>query len=105
MTCEMRELGVVRVARPCPASWAKMVGDDEVRFCALCGLNVYNLSALDADEARERIRARELSRAWSGGSVLAIVAAVLFWVVSLLGENVRRLNAMSGQLATTQEKR
>ncbi|HET8888009.1 MAG TPA: carboxypeptidase-like regulatory domain-containing protein [Candidatus Angelobacter sp.] len=39
-------LGNIRVASPCPADWKKMVGDERVRHCAECNLNVYNLSAM-----------------------------------------------------------
>lgn len=41
----------IRVASPCKESWDDMVGDDHVRHCARCDKNVYNLSALPADEA------------------------------------------------------
>lgn len=41
----------IRVASPCKESWDDMVGDDRVRHCARCDKNVYNLSALPADEA------------------------------------------------------
>jgi hypothetical protein len=44
-------LDTVRVASPCPVSWEKMEGDDRMRFCNVCQLNVYNLSAMDVDEA------------------------------------------------------
>ena len=39
-------LSDIRVASPCPADWNKMVGDERVRHCAECNLNVYNLSAM-----------------------------------------------------------
>jgi hypothetical protein len=41
----------VRIATPCPASWADMSGDDRKRQCAECRLNVYNLSAMTRAEA------------------------------------------------------
>jgi hypothetical protein len=41
----------VKVASPCGASWDDMVGGDRVRFCESCKKNVYNLSAMDRDEA------------------------------------------------------
>ena len=41
----------VRVAAPCPADWEKMVGDERVRFCGQCSLNVYNLSGMTKREA------------------------------------------------------
>ena len=36
----------IRIASPRPADWNKMVGDERVRHCAECNLNVYNLSAM-----------------------------------------------------------
>lgn len=49
----------VQVARPCPASWDEMVGDDRVRHCSLCALNVYDLSAMRRDEAEQLLLATE----------------------------------------------
>lgn len=40
----------LRVASPCTADWEKMVGDDRVRYCDQCKLNVYNLSAMSLSE-------------------------------------------------------
>ena len=52
-------LSGVRIAKPCPASWAAMRGDDRIRFCEKCGLNVYNLSDLSKREAEELVAERE----------------------------------------------
>jgi hypothetical protein len=41
----------VRIASPCPASWAAMSGDERMRFCALCSKHVYNISAMSTAEA------------------------------------------------------
>jgi hypothetical protein len=49
----------VRVAAPCPASWERMHGDERVRFCAQCNLNVYNLSALTKREAERLVTSTE----------------------------------------------
>ncbi len=49
----------VKIARPCGADWNNMTGDDRVRFCNLCQLNVYNLSAMERDEAEEFVAANE----------------------------------------------
>ena len=43
----------IRIAAPCPTSWEAMAGDDRVRHCTLCDLNVYNLAELRRDEIRE----------------------------------------------------
>ena len=45
----------VRIASPCKASWRKMKGDDRVRNCAKCSLNVYNISEMTREEAAELI--------------------------------------------------
>lgn len=49
----------VRVAAPCPADWGEMRGDERVRFCDRCNLNVYNLSAMTRREAERLVLARE----------------------------------------------
>jgi carboxypeptidase family protein len=45
----------IRIASPCPADWEKMVGDERVRHCADCNLNVYNLSAMTERQVQELI--------------------------------------------------
>jgi hypothetical protein len=47
----------VTVAAPCGVGWENMAGDERVRFCGQCGLNVYNLSGMTKGEA-ERLVAR-----------------------------------------------
>ena len=47
------------IASPCSAKWSEMKGDTKVRHCELCGLNVYNLSALRRPEAERLIQERE----------------------------------------------
>lgn len=54
-----RHLDIITVENPCGESWEGMRGDGPVRFCGLCRKNVYNLSAMTADEAEETIQARE----------------------------------------------
>src|SRR5262245_21196971 len=49
----------IRVASPCPTSWEKMAGDDRVRHCQECKLNVYNLSEMTRIEAERLIANRE----------------------------------------------
>jgi hypothetical protein len=49
----------IHIAKPCPASWAEMAGDERVRFCAHCSLHVYNLSALSRQQAEDLIAERE----------------------------------------------
>ncbi len=47
------DLSRIRIASTCPADWKKMVGDERIRHCAECNLNVYNLSAMTEREARQ----------------------------------------------------
>lgn len=44
-------LADLQIASPCSARWEDMTGDDEVRFCGLCNLHVFNLSAMNRQEA------------------------------------------------------
>ncbi|MFK7989501.1 MAG: hypothetical protein AB8I08_26025 [Sandaracinaceae bacterium] len=44
-------LNGMKIAKPCPASWAAMAGGDHVRACSLCDKRVYQLSGLTAVEA------------------------------------------------------
>ena len=45
----------IRVASPCPADWNTMAGDDRIRHCSECNLNVYNLSAMTEREVQRLI--------------------------------------------------
>jgi hypothetical protein len=45
----------IRIASPCSADWNKMIGDERVRHCAECNLNVYNLSAMTEREVQRLI--------------------------------------------------
>lgn len=46
-------LSNIRIASPCPAEWSKMIGDERVRHCSECNLNVYNLSAMTEREVKK----------------------------------------------------
>lgn len=52
-------LDQVRVAAPCPADWGAMAGDERVRFCDRCSLNVYNLSGMSRREAEALVAGAE----------------------------------------------
>ncbi len=41
----------VRIASPCTVEWSAMTGDDRVRHCGQCDLDVFNLAALTRPEA------------------------------------------------------
>jgi hypothetical protein len=55
----MTALDGIRVASPCPISWEQMRGNDRVRFCTECQLNVYNFAELTRTEAEEVLRTTE----------------------------------------------
>jgi hypothetical protein len=52
-------LNRLSIAKPCPASWDTMMGDDRVRHCELCKLNVYNIAALTTAEALDLVTKAE----------------------------------------------
>jgi hypothetical protein len=48
-------LSHVRVAAPCRADWERMRGNERVRFCDQCSMNVYNLSNMAKKDAEALI--------------------------------------------------
>lgn len=48
----------IRIASPCTANWEQMQGDDRVRHCDACNLNVYNLAAFTENEIRDLVANR-----------------------------------------------
>lgn len=52
-------LNNLKIASPCPTSWDGMYGNDQVRFCAECKLNVYNLSGMTRHEAEKLLLSTE----------------------------------------------
>ena len=54
-----RFLDTIGVATPCSASWGDMTGDDRVRHCGQCKLNVYNLSEMTGQQATELVTQTE----------------------------------------------
>jgi hypothetical protein len=55
-------LSNIHIASPCPADWNKMVGDERVRHCVECDLNVYNPSAMTERQVQELIAGRRGER-------------------------------------------
>ena len=49
----------IRVAAPCESDWDRMIGDERVRFCGQCSLNVYNLSSMTRTDAESLIARTE----------------------------------------------
>lgn len=48
----------IRVASPCEADWEQMSGDNRIRHCHACNLNVYNFSEFSEAEIRELLANR-----------------------------------------------
>lgn len=55
----MDKLEDLRIATPCKANWAEMLGNDRMRYCALCKLNVYNLSGMTREDGESLVKANE----------------------------------------------
>ena len=52
-------LDQIQIASPCTADWDQMSGDERVRHCGQCDLNVYNLSDMANADAEALIRTHE----------------------------------------------
>jgi len=53
------DLRSITVAKPCPADWNSMAGDERKRHCSECGLNVHNIAGMTETEVRELIGTHE----------------------------------------------
>lgn len=49
------QLDNLKIASPCSANWDEMTGDNRVRFCGECKLNVYNLSGMSKVDAENLV--------------------------------------------------
>ena len=49
----------LRISSPCPKSWDELVGDDKIRYCGQCRLNVYNLAEMPKEEVEALVRKTE----------------------------------------------
>src|SRR6185503_17057498 len=49
----------LKVSSPCPVSWDSLAGDDRIRYCGKCRLNVYNLAVMSRGEVEEIVRKTE----------------------------------------------
>ena len=58
MKASLPILGNVRVASPCREPWETMTGDERVRHCDRCDLDVFNLSSMTNDEAESFVAGR-----------------------------------------------
>ena len=59
MAQKEKSLDRLYVSSPCNADWETMPGDERVRFCGQCHLNVYNISALTRKQAEKLIAETE----------------------------------------------
>ncbi|MGE0784232.1 MAG: hypothetical protein AB7S26_00990 [Sandaracinaceae bacterium] len=86
-------LEVLDIPEPCTVPWETMRGDDRVRFCSECRLNVFDLSALSREAAEELVAANngslcvQLTRRADGTVVTEDCAPVR---LALLRRGVRR---------------
>lgn len=53
------DINSIRVAMPCSAGWETMSGDERVRHCGSCKLNVYNITEMTEREVQLLIERRE----------------------------------------------
>src|SRR5688500_3810491 len=72
MSQTLPTLDQIQIASPCHASWDDMRGDDRVRFCGYCQLNVYNLSDMPRDEAEKLVRERGVDGSGLRGGRLCV---------------------------------
>lgn len=49
----------MQIAAPCDVGFENMQGDDRVRFCTSCKMNVYNIGEMSAEEAQNLIENTE----------------------------------------------
>ncbi len=49
----------IHIASPCHTAWGDMTGDDRVRHCRECNLNVYNFGSMTEAEITALIRSTE----------------------------------------------
>jgi hypothetical protein len=89
-------LNDLRVASPCPADWEKMVGDERMRHCSECNLNVYNLSAMTKPQVQELIassRGKRLCTRFYRRADGTVLTQDCPWSFRVLTRKVSRLGA------------
>jgi ankyrin repeat protein len=55
MSNELRSLDQITIPTPCNADWDSMVGNDQVRFCEHCNLQVTDLSSMTRRQAMQMV--------------------------------------------------
>jgi hypothetical protein len=59
MTKQNFDINKLRVASPCSVGWETMSGDERIRHCHSCQLNIYNISEMAKNEVEDLIAKRE----------------------------------------------
>lgn len=87
------------IAEPCPADWNKMTGNDQMRHCADCNKQVYNLSKMTRDKAEALVARFEgrLCARFERGADGAIVTEEKFSGVQLIS---RRASPVASAVVT-----
>ena len=49
----------LRISSPCPMKWNDLTGNDRIRYCGQCKLNVYNLAEMPDAEVDALVRKTE----------------------------------------------
>jgi len=49
----------LQISSPCPKSWDDLIGDDRIRYCGQCRLNVYNLAEMPKAEVEALVRSTQ----------------------------------------------
>lgn len=49
----------LRISSPCPKTWEDLAGDDRIRYCGQCRLNVYNFAIMSREEIEQVVRKTE----------------------------------------------
>jgi len=52
----------IKIAAPCHEDWDEMTGDEQVRRCAACKLDVFNISEMTEEDAVDLIESRSGER-------------------------------------------
>jgi hypothetical protein len=77
MTTTTSPLDRMQIAKPCDAKWEEMTGDERMRRCALCKLDVYDLSQMtraDAETLLVERTGRTCVRLWRRADGTVITA-------------------------------
>lgn len=49
------DINSIRIAKPCSVPWESTTGDERIRRCGECKMNIYNTAAMNADEVRKLV--------------------------------------------------